>query len=130
MIAARRSAPFGENARDVVVALNLRAGRRGWQAAIEAGVAGAVIGDTAGRVELDRLERPHERPAQPESVLYGLVEILGRDDAVADQAARLGEQRALQSIEHEAVDLPPHHDRHLPEPEVDRLGTLECFLPR
>src|SRR5262245_41686923 len=63
-------------------------GRRriGLEALVEAGVARAVVGDAARRVELDRLDRAHERPAQAEAVLDRLVEVSGTDDAVADQA--------------------------------------------
>src|SRR5690606_27830250 len=32
-------------------------------------VAAQIIGDAARRVEIDRLERPHERPAQTDAVL-------------------------------------------------------------
>src|ERR1043166_750860 len=88
---SRRFAPLGKDAGDVVVAVDLRTRGRCLQAAIKAGVPRAIVGDAAGRVELDRLERSHERPAQPESesVLDRLVEILGRDDSLAHQAERL-----------------------------------------
>src|SRR5215468_869747 len=51
-------------------------------------IAPAVVRDTARRVELDGLERPHERPAQAQSVLQRLVEILRRDVAVFNQTKR------------------------------------------
>src|ERR1700758_2082720 len=52
-------------------------------------VAPTVIRDAAWRVELDGLKRPHESPAQAQSVLQRLVEILRRDVAVLNQTKRL-----------------------------------------
>ncbi len=91
------------------------AGWIGRQSPVEAAVALAVVGDAAGGVERDGLERAHERPAQAEAVRDGLVEVFRRDIALADQAHRLGEQRALQAIENEAIDLALHQDGHLPD---------------
>src|SRR5262249_14744223 len=68
-------------------------------------IAPAVIGDAARRVQLDRLERPHERPAQAEPVLERLVEILRRHIALAGEAECLRQQRRLQAVEDEALDL-------------------------
>src|SRR6202023_1140533 len=72
LLAAGRPAPFAKDARDVALAVDLGTAGRGLQAAVEAGVACAIVGDPAGRVELDRFERPHERPAQAEPVFHGL----------------------------------------------------------
>ena len=62
---------------------------------VEAGIARAVIGDAAGRVEFDGLERSEKRPAQTQSVLDGVIEIFRRNIAFTDQPECFGEQRAL-----------------------------------
>ena len=66
-IGAGRFPPGFQDAADILRIPDLRGGRVGGQAAIEAGIAGAVIGNAAGSVELDRLEGPEEGPAQTEA---------------------------------------------------------------
>src|SRR5262245_60634494 len=85
-------------------------------------IAPAVVRDTARRVELDGLERPHERPAQAQSVLQRLVEILRRDVAVFNQTKRLRQQHRLQPVEDEPLDLALDDDRRLADGLVNRLG--------
>src|SRR5260370_39267417 len=63
---------------------------------VEAGVARAVIRNAAGCIELDSLERPEKRPAQPEPILYSVIEILRRNITFANQPKCTGKQRALQ----------------------------------
>ncbi|PHJ88988.1 hypothetical protein VF08_37865, partial [Nostoc linckia z8] len=87
-------------------------------------VAPVVVGNAAGGVELDGLERAHEGPAQAEPVADGLVEVLWRDDTRADEVEGLGHQHRLQAVEHEAVDLLLHGDRHLLDLLVDGAGLL------
>ena len=99
--------------------------RIGGERAIEAGVARAIIGDTARRVELDRRERPDERPAQTQAVLDRLVEVLRRHVALADEAQRFGQQRALQAIQDEAVELALDDDRHLADLGHHRARALD-----
>ena len=105
--------------------VNLGPGGRRGQLLVEAGVARAIIRDAAGRVEFDGLERPEERPAQAEAVLDGVVEIFGRDVALADQAERFGQQRALQPVEDKAVDLAVDGDRHLADLAIDFPRALD-----
>ena len=61
--------------------------------------AGAVVGDAARRVELDGLERAHERPPQAQPVADGLVEVLGRHVSLADQPHGLRQQHRLHAVE-------------------------------
>ena len=107
---------------DVRAFVHLGAGGGSGQLLVEAGIARAVIGNAAGRIEFDGLERTEERPAQAETVLHGVIEILRRDIAFADQAKRFGKQRALQPVQHEAVDLAVDGDRHLPDLAIDVRG--------
>src|SRR5258708_33651264 len=78
--------PLLQNARDIDICVDLDTRGVGLQALVEAGVARTVIRDAAGRVQFDRGKWPHERPAQAETVLDRLVEILRRDIAFTDQA--------------------------------------------
>src|SRR4030095_15894655 len=73
----------------------------------------AIIGNAAGCVQLDRRERPHERPAQAQAFAYRLVEIFRRHIAFANETHCLGQERALQSIEDEAIELAAHDDGYL-----------------
>src|SRR5690606_9002994 len=116
--------PRGENLLDLFRVAASRAGRVGREALVEACVAGAVIGDAAGRIQLDRLERADEGPAQAEPVLDGVIEVLRRDIAVLDETESLRQQRALQAVEDEAVDLLPDRDRHLADSLVDGAGAF------
>src|SRR5205807_2458380 len=76
-------------------------------------IARAVVVDTARRIERNGGERPHERPAQAEAVAHSSVEVLGRYDALPDQPHGLGQQRPLQTVEHEAVALVVNRHRRL-----------------
>src|SRR4029450_8088141 len=90
---------------------------------VERAVARAVIDNTAERVEVDRLERPHERPAQSQTVAHGLVDIIGRSVTVGVEPERLGEERTLQAIEDEALNFRAHDDRDLAYRLVQRLRS-------
>ena len=80
---------------------------------IQRAIALAVIRKPARRVQVDRLERPHEAPAQSKPVLHQRIEIRRRDHLVRHQPERLGQQRALQAVQREAVHLLVHRRRHL-----------------
>src|ERR1700730_10122263 len=82
--------------------VHLGSDRRRGQLLIEAGIARAIIGDAAGRIEFDGLEGTQKRPAQSEAILDGVVEILRRDIAFADKAKGFGQQRALQPVQDKA----------------------------
>src|SRR5712671_6928807 len=60
-------APLPKNEIEIGLAVDIRFGAA--QSGEARPVAAAVIGDAAGRIELDGLEWPHERPAQSEPVL-------------------------------------------------------------
>src|SRR5256886_15522983 len=79
--------PLREDTREVLVAVDRGICRT--QSAQAFSIAPAVVGDAGGGVELDRLERPHECPAQAQTVFQGFIEILRRHVAVPDQAKRL-----------------------------------------
>ncbi len=72
-----------------------------------------VVAYAAGRIQVDRLHRPHEAPARTETVLHGLVQIVTAYVAILDQRERLVEQCALQSIDDKARDFALEHDRRL-----------------
>src|SRR5260221_388093 len=90
-------------------------------------VALAIIRDSTGRIQLDGLERPHERPAQAEAVGDGMVEVLGAHVTLLHQAERFAEECGLQPVEDEAVDLLLHVDRHLTHLAQDRAGARSRF---
>src|SRR5690606_19037953 len=83
------------------------------EAAEKRAVAPAIVWNAAGSIELDRLERAHERPAQAEAVSDRLVKPLWGDDALLDQSERFGEKRRLQPVQDKAIDLALHMDRRL-----------------
>ena len=84
----------------------------------------AVIRQAAGRVQVDGLKRAHEAPAQAEAVFHQRIEIGRRNDIVGEQAKRLGQQRALQAVQCETVDLLPDGRWHLPGFDHDRAGAF------
>ena len=84
-----------------------------------------VRGDPAPRVEVRRLERADDRPAQPEPVAHDSVYVLDRGDAVAHEAVRFPQQGALQAVEHEALHLLAHADRREPGALEDPLGARD-----
>ena len=63
---------------------------------------------------------PMNDQRRPRPSFDGVVEVLGRDVALADQPKRLGQQRALQPVQDEAVDLAVDVDRHLADLAIDR----------
>src|SRR5690242_15747325 len=67
-VGSGRIAPCVQYPADILFVPNLRAGRIGSEPAIKSGIAGAVIGNAAGCIKFDGLERPEERPAQPEAI--------------------------------------------------------------
>ena len=56
--------------------------RVGREPLIKAAVTCAIVGHSTRCIELDRFERPHERPAQAETIAHCLVEIVRRHDTV------------------------------------------------
>ena len=92
---------------------------------IERPVAAQIVGDAARRVEVDRLERPHERPAQADAVLDRDIDVRGRGDAVPDHAQRRAEQRRLHAVGDEARDLAAQADRRLAGAGHQRVGALD-----
>src|SRR5450755_641268 len=93
---------------------------------VKTSIAGAIVRNAAGCIEFDGLERPEKRPAQPEAVLYGVIEILRRNIAFADESESFGEQRALQPVQHKAVDLAVDGNRHLPDLAIDVSRPIDC----
>ena len=69
--------------------------------------------DAAAGVQVDRLEGADHGPAATEPVADDAVDVVDRDDTVSDEAVGLTEQRALEPVEDEALDLRPDvHDAH------------------
>src|SRR5690348_16645665 len=59
---------------------------------VEGTVAACIVGDAAGRVQVDGLEGTHEGPAQAEPIGDALVDVLDRGVAVGDEPQRLVEE--------------------------------------
>jgi len=59
-----------------------------------------------------------------------MVEIISRDVAFADQPKRFRQQRALQPVQHKAVDLAVDRDGHLADLAVDFAGMVDRFRRR
>src|SRR5437660_495382 len=68
-----RCAERGSDLRGAMALPHARPRRIGRDTAIEAAVTLAVVGHAARRVQLDRFERAHERPAQAETLAHRLV---------------------------------------------------------
>ena len=67
----------------------------------------------------DGLERPDHGPAAAEALADDPVDVLDADDAVAHEAVRLAQQRALQPVEDEPLDLARQpHDAHARRPRA------------
>src|SRR5829696_2500222 len=110
-LAGRRRSPPGSARALPLLIIPDRGGRQVRHVASEPGnVTLAIISNAAGSVELDRLERSHESPAQSKPVGDGVVEIFGAHVTLLHKAKRLREERNLQPIEDEAVDLALHVD--------------------
>ena len=77
---------------------------------VHAFVAFGVVAHAGRRVQVDGLERAHEGPAQRQTVADAGVHVLDAGVAIGHQPERLVQQRALQPVDDEAVDLAPHHD--------------------
>ena len=82
-----------------------------------------IVADAAGRIEVDGLERTHERPAQRQAFADADIDILDRGVAVGDEAEGLLEQRALHAVHDEAVELALHHDRRLAGRDEEVRGS-------
>ena len=81
--------------------------------------------DSAARVEIGRLEGPDHRPAPAEPFADDPVYVVDADDAVADEAVRLAQQRALEPVEDEPLELArERHDAHSSRLE-DRGGAVD-----
>src|SRR6185312_747690 len=72
-----------------------------------------VVVDAARRIQVDRLERPHERPAQAQPMRHGEVDVGGARVALLEERPGFPEKRSLQAIEDEPLDLPLDDDRRL-----------------
>ena len=95
------------------------------EARVDLLVALDIVAHAARRIEVDGLERTHEGPAQRQAVADADIDILDRGIAVGDQAERLLEQRALQAVHDEAVELALHHDRRLAGGDQEGAGALD-----
>src|SRR3712207_4747054 len=83
LVRLRDASPSGQDASHVL-RLEYRGRRRiGRDPLPGVTITQAVVRDPARRVELDGLERTHERPAQAEAFLDGRVEVLRADHALA-----------------------------------------------
>ena len=72
-----------------------------------------------------RLEGPDHRPAPAEPFADDPVYVVDADDAVADEAVRLAQQRALEPVEDEPLELArERHDAHSSRLE-DRGGAVD-----
>src|SRR6185436_9666563 len=69
---------------------------------VDALVALDIVAHPAGSVEVDRLERPHEGPAQRQPLANADVDVLDAGIAVGDQAESLVEERPLHAVHDEA----------------------------
>ena len=72
-----------------------------------------ILGDGFDQIpsrQLEDLEDAGHRPAAADAVTEGVVDITWRGDAVLDQPQGFAQERALQSIEHEAGNLAAYDD--------------------
>ena len=82
-------------------------------------------------VQVDGLERADHAPAASEAQTNDAIDVVDAEHAVAHEAVRLAQQRSLQPVEHEPLDLRPHADdaqlrcREHVGSAVDDLGTGE-----
>ena len=128
---ARRSGPAPRRRAAFCHAASSHTDRRrqvGHVAAEPRRVAPAVVGDPARCIQLDGFKRTHEGPAQAQSVADRVVEILRTDVAFLHEAERLGQQRDLQPVQDEAVDLALHVDRHLADAFEHRARAAARLL--
>src|SRR5580704_11750278 len=72
-------------------------------AGIDALIAGGIVADSSRSVEVDRLERPHERPAQRKALSNPDVNVLNPRISLLDEPEGLFKQRALQPVHDKAV---------------------------
>src|SRR5207244_7192810 len=110
LLGCQSFSPLREDAREILVRVERRICHA--QRAETRTIASAVVGDTAGSIELDCLEWPHERPAQAQSIFESLVEILRRHIAVSDEAECLRQQHGFQAVEDETACKPCCCRRH------------------
>ena len=92
---------------------------------VQGAVAPEIVRDAVGRVEIDGLERAHERPPEADPGLDRGVDVGGRGDAVLDHAQRRAEQRRLHAVGDEALDLLVQPDRRLADPGHEVMGALD-----
>src|ERR1700733_5675015 len=76
---------------------------------VEASEAVRIIGHSAWCIEVDGLERPHERPAPAQAVAYGSIDVLATGDTVFHQCPRFAQQGSLQSIQYKSLHLFTYH---------------------
>src|SRR6185437_5643500 len=84
---------------------------RGKDTGVDALITFGIVSHAAGRVEVYGLERPHEGPAQGEPIADPDVDVLNAGYSLLDEAEGFLQERALQPVHDEAVDLALHHDR-------------------
>ena len=73
---------------------------------------------------------PDDAVAPAEPVLDDAVDVLDRGDAVAHEAVGLAQQRALQPVEDEALELDPHPHRREAGALEQRVRALDDVLVR
>ena len=72
----------------------------------------SVIRDALRRIQIAGLERSHEGPTEAQAVFHTGIHVLHAHHPVAHHAERLGDQRRLQAVEHEAFRFLMRHHRH------------------
>ena len=83
-----------------------------------------IVAHAARRIEVDRLERPHERPAQGQAVADADIDVLDCRIAIGDQPEGLLEKRALHAVHDEAVELALHDQRRMAGRDQERARPL------
>ena len=83
-----------------------------------------VTRDSTPRVQVDRLERADDGPAQTEAIAHDAVDVLDGCDAIAHQAIGLTQHCALQAIEHEPGNLLAYDDRRQTDRRQDAARAL------
>ncbi len=90
----------------------------------------ACARDAAAHVQVGGLERPDHAPAPAQAVADDAVDVCDRRDAVAHERVRLAQHRALQPVEHEALELDAHPYRGEPGALEQRMRPLDHVLGR
>src|SRR5580698_10870610 len=101
-----------------------------WEyAGIDALIAVGIVADPGGSVEVNGLERSHEGPAQRESLTNAHIDVLHPRISLLDKAEGLLQERALQPVHDEAVELALHDDRRMAGRAQEICGALDkCWV--